>query len=143
MRTTLTLLIAGAVSSAISITAVDAQSESNGGSALTRERYLPEYTESGDLILPKNFHEWVYVGSPLTPNALNGGEAGFPEFHNVYIEPGSYEIYKKTGEFPEGTRSEEHTSELQSLMRISYAVFCLKKKNRKINKKNSHKTYNK
>src|SRR3546814_10821570 len=29
-------------------------------------------------------------------------------------------------------RSEEHTSELQSLMRISYAVFCLKKKNRKI-----------
>src|SRR3546814_10243521 len=29
-----------------------------------------------------------------------------------------------------GRRSEEHTSELQSLMRISYAVFCLKKKNR-------------
>src|SRR3546814_4224278 len=28
----------------------------------------------------------------------------------------------------DGTRSEEHTSELQSLMRISYAVFCLKKK---------------
>src|SRR3546814_5757847 len=32
-----------------------------------------------------------------------------------------------------GRRSEEHTSELQSLMRISYAVFCLKKRNR-INK---------
>src|SRR3546814_10245427 len=30
--------------------------------------------------------------------------------------------------FKAGTRSEEHTSELQSLMRISYAVFCLKKK---------------
>src|SRR3546814_6900107 len=30
---------------------------------------------------------------------------------------------------PTGVRSEEHTSELQSLMRISYAVFCLKKKN--------------
>src|SRR3546814_1015956 len=29
----------------------------------------------------------------------------------------------------QGARSEEHTSELQSLMRISYAVFCLKKKN--------------
>src|SRR3546814_10115585 len=29
---------------------------------------------------------------------------------------------------PKGVRSEEHTSELQSLMRISYAVFCLKKK---------------
>src|SRR3546814_7412472 len=31
-------------------------------------------------------------------------------------------------------RSEEHTSELQSLMRISYAVFCLKKKKKQINK---------
>src|SRR3546814_12720707 len=33
-----------------------------------------------------------------------------------------------------GKRSEEHTSELQSLMRISYAVFCLKKKTIKIQK---------
>src|SRR3546814_8896885 len=32
---------------------------------------------------------------------------------------------------PEEPRSEEHTSELQSLMRISYAVFCLKKKKKK------------
>src|SRR3546814_3692047 len=32
----------------------------------------------------------------------------------------------------QGDRSEEHTSELQSLMRISYAVFCLKKKKKKI-----------
>src|SRR3546814_1859606 len=33
------------------------------------------------------------------------------------------------------SRSEEHTSELQSLMRISYAVFCLKKKNKTYNTK--------
>lgn len=71
--------------------------------ALSRKRYLPEYTAKGDLILPKNFAEWVYVGSPTTPQGLNGGKAGFPEFHNVYIEPGSYEIYKKTNVFPEGT----------------------------------------
>src|SRR3546814_6362202 len=36
-------------------------------------------------------------------------------------------------------RSEEHTSELQSLMRISYAVFCLKKKNRNIHINQEHK----
>src|SRR3546814_5244239 len=36
---------------------------------------------------------------------------------------------------PPRTRSEEHTSELQSLMRISYAVFCLKKKKKKTHKK--------
>src|SRR3546814_4165629 len=37
-----------------------------------------------------------------------------------------------------GVRSEEHTSELQSLMRISYAVFCLKKKKKKKIKNNKH-----
>src|SRR3546814_4501232 len=38
---------------------------------------------------------------------------------------------------PASVRSEEHTSELQSLMRISYAVFCLKKKNTKSNDENN------
>src|SRR3546814_1785858 len=38
-------------------------------------------------------------------------------------------------------RSEEHTSELQSLMRISYAVFCLKKK-KKTQTKNGHTIHN-
>src|SRR3546814_7405619 len=36
------------------------------------------------------------------------------------------------------SRSEEHTSELQSLMRISYAVFCLKKKNKQNNPHTQH-----
>src|SRR3546814_7943494 len=43
-----------------------------------------------------------------------------------------------------GARSEEHTSELQSLMRISYAVFCLKKKKKKqkqTNTKNTNRQY--
>src|SRR3546814_7303742 len=50
-----------------------------------------------------------------------------------------YGLYAKGAEkFPDladlaGIRSEEHTSELQSLMRISYAVFCLKKKINNIN----------
>src|SRR3546814_9393780 len=37
-------------------------------------------------------------------------------------------IVNTAAQTPEAIRSEEHTSELQSLMRISYAVFCLKKK---------------
>src|SRR3546814_1578155 len=40
----------------------------------------------------------------------------------------NHETMRKTAEWHGLTRSEEHTSELQSLMRISYAVFCLKKK---------------
>src|SRR3546814_1843949 len=39
------------------------------------------------------------------------------------------DLYRTDAEIP---RSEEHTSELQSLMRISYAVFCLKKKKQKL-----------
>src|SRR3546814_4468727 len=38
----------------------------------------------------------------------------------------------------DSSRSEEHTSELQSLMRISYAVFCLKKKKHNTNHRDSH-----
>src|SRR3546814_3317381 len=50
----------------------------------------------------------------------------------------SYRVGVAIEELPPGKqsspahRSEEHTSELQSLMRISYAVFCLKKKTQKI-----------
>src|SRR3546814_5252481 len=39
--------------------------------------------------------------------------------------------WERSGRTSTGTRSEEHTSELQSLMRISYAVFCLKHKKQK------------
>src|SRR3546814_1159761 len=41
---------------------------------------------------------------------------------------------EREGRGVRGIRSEEHTSELQSLMRISYAVFCLKKKKSNTNK---------
>src|SRR3546814_1883104 len=43
-----------------------------------------------------------------------------------------WEAFKPESEPRRTIRSEEHTSELQSLMRISYAVFCLKKKKRKL-----------
>src|SRR3546814_9794371 len=44
--------------------------------------------------------------------------------------------------FVEEARSEEHTSELQSLMRISYAVFCLKKKKTKTQTKPTNENTN-
>src|ERR1700758_161443 len=62
-----------------------------------------QFTADGKLILPKGFRKWVFVGAPLTPNALNGGEANFPEFHHVYVEEKNLDAYLKTGSFPEGT----------------------------------------
>src|SRR3546814_6907517 len=49
-------------------------------------------------------------------------DTGYPRGTVAYTNPAG------GSQAPSGSRSEEHTSELQSLMRISYAVFCLKKK---------------
>lgn len=67
------------------------------------KKYEASFTKDGELIRPAGWREWVFVGSPLTPNSLNGGAAPFPEFHTVYIDPVSWEHYKKTGKFREGT----------------------------------------
>lgn len=62
-----------------------------------------QFTEEGKLMKPDGYRKWVYVGTPLTPNDLNGGEAPFPEFHAVYIDPESFAYYEKTGKFRDGT----------------------------------------
>jgi len=62
-----------------------------------------EFTADGKLKQPEGYRKWVYVGTPLTPNELNGGEAPFPDFHAVYIDPESYAEYEKTGKFRDGT----------------------------------------
>src|SRR3546814_6223525 len=62
--------------------------------------------------------------------ALGSRRGPASEAQDLYedLKPPAFE-----SRLPAGTpdRSEEHTSELQSLMRTSYAVFCLKKKNKK------------
>jgi hypothetical protein len=87
----------------ITIAAVMLRSSANAQA--DESHYMPQYTSSGEMILPKNniWRTWVFVGAPLTPNALNNGAASFPEYHNVYMQPWAYEMYKKTHEFPEGT----------------------------------------
>src|SRR3546814_7425633 len=59
------------------------------------------------------------------------------EFHQPAVDRPDQPEHRAPYHNPRGVRSEEHTSELQSLMRISYAVFCLKKK-----KKNNKNTTN-
>ena len=59
--------------------------------------------KNGELQRPVGYREWVYVGTPVTPNDMNDGKAAFPEHHNVYIDPDSWSHWKKTGEFQEDT----------------------------------------
>src|SRR5215831_17936792 len=64
---------------------------------------LVEFTADGKLKQPVGYRKWVYIGTPLTPNDMNDGEASFPEFHEVYMDPESFAHYEKTGEFRDGT----------------------------------------
>ena len=58
---------------------------------------------NGKLDRPTGYREWVYVGTPLTPNDMNNGKAAFPEFHNVYMDPESWAHWKKHGVFRDNT----------------------------------------
>src|SRR3546814_437060 len=100
---------------------------------------------SGKLRLPELRYRFVREGSaevarlsgvhrrgePVTPEPDSGGSA--PSIWNLDIAVRADNQIFVSGMGMESEwsadRSEEHTSELQSLMRISYAVFCLKKKN--------------
>src|SRR3546814_6041258 len=77
------------------------------GSEEQKGKYLPKLTSG----------EWIGCFGLTEPDA--GSDPGGMRTRAVKTD-GGYRL--------NGNRSEEHTSELQSLMRISYAVFCLKKK---------------
>jgi cytochrome c553 len=62
-----------------------------------------EFTKDGNLMQPTGYRKWPFIGTPLTPNDMNGGEAPFPEFHIVYMDPESFAHYEKTGEYRDGT----------------------------------------
>jgi hypothetical protein len=69
--------------------------------AIAQDEYFT--MKDGQLDRPTGYREWIYVGTPVTPNELNDGKAAFPEFHNVYIDPKSWAHWKETGKFRDGT----------------------------------------
>src|SRR3546814_2555510 len=93
-----------------------------------QDRRLVRRTTTGQLgelahrktVVQRLFHRWVAQVEPLL-HEVN------PQHRLNGIRLATHLAF----------RSEEHTSELQSLMRISYAVFCLKKKKNKLTKNTS------
>src|SRR3546814_7817160 len=77
--------------------------------------------------VPEQFGKHVAARKPEPPIEARLAMAAAParELRYALFQPGHVLIAARRC-----ARSEEHTSELQSLMRISYAVFCLKKKKR-------------
>src|SRR3546814_7042745 len=75
----------------------------------------------------------AYFNKLNEEGGINGRKINFISYDDGYSPPKTVEQTR---------RSEEHTSELQSLMRISYAVFCLKKKNKTTqHQANTHKQH--
>jgi hypothetical protein len=64
---------------------------------------IVEFTPDGKAKQPVGYRNWMFIGAVVTPNDLNDGEASFPEFHNVYMDPESFAYAKKQGEYRDGT----------------------------------------
>src|SRR3546814_5186240 len=94
------------------------QDEGNARQQAARGTYDPLYLNYtlGKLMIRKLRDDWT-----------GGDRTKWKAFHDEFLSYGGPPIPMVR----QAMRSEEHTSELQSLMRISYAVFCLKKKKRK------------
>src|SRR3546814_9185323 len=125
---------------------------------VSRSRNHRSFGIQGVGLLPKSNGEVIYFGSVQHSPAKLGRlthcnrqyagrkwvqRAPVPDFGLGIAALAQCSLYRRNGlgrsQFQR--RSEEHTSELQSLMRISYAVFCLKKK-KQINKHKYNRTTN-
>src|SRR3546814_8033773 len=105
----------------------DVCSSDLGRAAMRRRRRHKDYRLADAKRAPAMHCEYVLNGKE---RAGLGLDLGHDRFGKAGIR-----IERQAGH----SRSEEHTSELQSLMRISYAVSCLKKKNKNQTKKNNTK----
>src|SRR3546814_3261478 len=78
----------------------------------------------------------TYRPSKLTPTGLSNGRATAAKLvcrtrYALFVQKGAYALDQMGRSRSRVTRTEEHTSELPSIMRISYAVFCLQKTRQK------------
>ena len=87
----------------LSVTLASPVIASDAHHAHHKDHNFGAFTKENVLLTPKDYREWIFVGAPVTPKDMNDGKPAFPEFHNVYIDPTSWNHWKKTGEFRDGT----------------------------------------
>src|SRR3546814_3100068 len=105
-----------------------------GGFTINCDIIVPDKANGAQVATGSNLDGWSFAlrnGRPIATHAASSAEADqFSIQASAPLPAGTQNlgfVFIPDSTKP-GSRSEEHTSELQSLMRISYAVFCLKKK---------------
>jgi hypothetical protein len=73
--------------------------------SVSGNRTYPDYTEDGQLVLPENYREWVFLSSGLgmTYGPLGAGRQFPPMFDNVFVKPEAYRGFLETGRWPDKT----------------------------------------
>jgi hypothetical protein len=61
-----------------------------------------QYTKDGEMALPKNYREWVFLSSGIGMTYASTG-GGSPNFENVFVNPAAYQAFLKTGTWPDKT----------------------------------------
>ena len=75
------------------------QSESVAANAVRQ----PQYDASGKLVRPGDTDRWVFLGTGLNLNYVEGAQGDGDVFTTTYMEPSAYQAFVDTGVFPEGT----------------------------------------
>jgi len=64
----------------------------------------PQFTPAGELKLPQNYREWVYLSSGFDMSYSRGGHSGEHVFDNVFVNPEAYGKFLQTGTWPDQTQ---------------------------------------
>ncbi len=105
-RFRLLLLVPGVIAIAAIAVSMNLQGQAVAAQNAKKKSHassLVQFNKDGELVRPTGYRKWTYVGTPVTPNDMNGGNAPFPEFHSVYMSPDAFDHYENTGDFPDGT----------------------------------------
>jgi hypothetical protein len=109
------LLLMGAVLAGTTTRSQPGEPAAAKGSRPAANATEPQYNEQGDLKRPEGFESWVFVGANLGVEYRDDDAPPAPadkappknpkvgNFHNVYINPEAFDVYAKTGKFPDKT----------------------------------------
>jgi hypothetical protein len=65
--------------------------------------HVPSYSADGKLEMPANYREWVYLSTGFDMSYSPRAQPGHHMFDNVFVEPGAYQAFKKSGAWPDKT----------------------------------------